>query len=238
MRLPLPFFGLFVAVGITLLSAQPRLEVADAGAAEKSAFKGCRLQDAQRFLVRSSYVRGGQLRDDQHRRAVRFRAEQYGAVEGLELERYNPELAYSRAKVVRFMGLPIEIHEKIAPAVRCVERRIKKTCTKKTQRYTPQAINGFRKHNTFRGLEISNHVFGIAVDIDPDRNPCCGCVKPWPDHPACQGEAESVFQRTALPRCWISAFERYGFYWLGRDPELRDTMHFEFLGNPDRIVAP
>jgi hypothetical protein len=29
---------------------------------------------------------------------------------------------------------------------------------------------------------------------------------------------------------------KVGFYWLGRDPQLRDTMHFEFLGNPDRIV--
>ena len=38
---------------------------------------------------------------------------------------------------------------------------------------------------------------------------------------------------TALPKCWIDAFEHYGFYWLGRDPDLRDTMHFEFLGDPE-----
>ena len=44
------------------------------------------------------------------------------------------------------------------------------------------------------------------------------------------------FERTELPRCWIDTFERYGFYWLGRDPQLRDTMHFEFLGNPERII--
>jgi hypothetical protein len=46
-----------------------------------------------------------------------------------------------------------------------------------------------------------------------------------------------VFERTALPRCWIDAFERFGFYWLGRDPGLRDTMHFEFLGDPE-LIAP
>jgi hypothetical protein len=39
----------------------------------------------------------------------------------------------------------------------------------------------------------------------------------------------------AMPECWVHAFERYGFYWLGHDV-LRDTMHFEFLGDPDRIV--
>jgi hypothetical protein len=229
-----------VIAGIVIALAHelPELEVADAHAAEKPSGSGCRLQDPQRFLVRSSYVKRGQLQDDPHRKAVRFRAKHYGNVEGLELERYNPESAYAQAKLVRFMGIAIEVHEKIAPALRCVQRRIKKTCTKKAERYTPQAMNGFRKHNSFRGLEISNHVFGIAVDIDPDRNPCCGCVEPWPDHPACKEKVDSVFQRTAMPRCWINAFERYGFYWLGRDAELRDTMHFEFLGDPDRIVAP
>jgi hypothetical protein len=39
----------------------------------------------------------------------------------------------------------------------------------------------------------------------------------------------------AMPECWVHSFERYGFYWLGHDV-LRDTMHYEFLGDPDRIV--
>ena len=39
----------------------------------------------------------------------------------------------------------------------------------------------------------------------------------------------------AMPECWVHAFERFGFYWLGHDV-LQDTMHFEFLGDPDRIV--
>jgi hypothetical protein len=39
----------------------------------------------------------------------------------------------------------------------------------------------------------------------------------------------------AMPECWVHAFERFGFYWLGHDV-LKDTMHFEFLGDPDKIV--
>jgi hypothetical protein len=39
----------------------------------------------------------------------------------------------------------------------------------------------------------------------------------------------------AMPECWVHAFERYGFYWLGHDV-LRDTMHYEFLGDPDHIL--
>jgi len=80
---------------------------------------------------------------------------------------------------------------------------------------------------------VSNHLFGIAIDIDPDRNPCCGCVEPWPSHPACKAAKKDPYEMSELPRCWVQAFERYGFYWLGRD-QLHDTMHFEFLGDPDR----
>ena len=74
---------------------------------------------------------------------------------------------------------------------------------------------------------------GIAIDIDPDRNPCCGCVDPWPNHRYCKSGAKSVFEKTELTRCWIDSFERHGFYWLGHD-SLEDTMHFEYLGDPDR----
>ncbi|QUS47068.1 hypothetical protein F1331_25700 [Salmonella enterica subsp. enterica serovar Dessau] len=28
-----------------------------------------------------------------------------------------------------------------------------------------------------------------------------------------------------------------GFYWLGHDV-LQDTMHFEFLGDPDKVIEP
>jgi D-alanyl-D-alanine carboxypeptidase len=134
------------------------------------------------------------------------------------------------------MGLPVQVHKKIAPALRCVERYIRRTCTGPKELYTPRALGGFRQNNTYRGGEISNHLFGIAIDIDPDRNPCCGCVSPWPNHPACRSPSDTVFERTALPRCWIDGFERFGFYWLGRDPGLRDTMHFEFLGDPEQLA--
>jgi hypothetical protein len=33
----------------------------------------------------------------------------------------------------------------------------------------------------------------------------------------------------------VRQFERFGWYWLGRDT-LQDTMHFEFLGDPTQIT--
>ena len=39
----------------------------------------------------------------------------------------------------------------------------------------------------------------------------------------------------AMPKSWVEVFEKYGFYWLGHDV-LQDTMHFEFLGEPEKIL--
>lgn len=199
-------------------------------------YRGCRFQKPQAFLIRKNFMVGKVLDGSKSNQAIRYRVERYGRIEGGPFEQLNQKTAYSQAKAIRFMGLPLLVHGKIAPALACVEHRIKKDCTKPAERYRARAVGGFRRENSYRGAEVSNHLFGIAVDIDPDRNPCCGCVAPWPEHKACQGEADSIFDRTELPRCWIDTFEKYGFYWLGRDPQLRDTMHFEFLGNPDRIV--
>jgi hypothetical protein len=236
-------WGLFVVAGFGASSAraESRAKVKETESRRERANKrsdkatnGCRLQRAQSFLKRPTFIKGGMLQGRRHQRALRYRVEHYGHVEGLGLESLNSQTAFSQAESVRFLGLPLSVHKKIVPALRCVERRIAKVCKKADSRYTPQAVGGFRQGNTYRGGEVSNHLFGIAIDIDPDRNPCCGCVKPWPEHPLCKDPERSIYEKTSLPRCWIRAFERYGFYWLGRD-ELEDTMHFEYLGDPDRI---
>jgi hypothetical protein len=224
---------LILAVG---LSALPNVSAAERKRGQRHERNACPAQKPQPILIRSNFVKRGALEPKAHDEALRYRTERYGSIEGLGLERYNKQKAYASALGVRFMGLPLQIHKKVAPALRCVERYLERTCTGPKERYTPRAMGGFRQANTYRGGEVSNHLFGIAIDIDPNRNPCCGCVAPWRDHPACRHPAESVFERTALPRCWIDGFERFGFYWLGRDPELRDTMHFEFLGDPDHLA--
>ena len=186
----------------------------------------CRLQAPQRFLVRSSFVRKDGFYAEAHARALRYRVEKYGPI---------PDAA-TQAESTTFMGLPVTVHRKIVPALRCVQRRIERTCTRESDRYVPHALGGLREQNTYRGEEISNHLFGIAVDIDSDRNPCCGCAAPWPEHPLCKRKSKGPYGRTALTPCWVRSFGRYGFYRLGRDPILMDTMHFEFLGDPDRIA--
>lgn len=219
-----------LALGAVSLGGLPVVSAAGGGASRKA--RSCKPQRAKDFLKRTSFVRAGALDAEAHRRALRWRVERYGHVPGAPYEDSHPRTAASFAKPVRFFGLPIVVHERMAPALACVETRIRATCKGKGKAYVPKAIGGLREANTYRGGEVSNHLFGLAIDLDPARNPCCGCVAPWPEHALCKKpRTKGVWDRTALTPCWVAAFERHGFHWLARDP-LEDTMHFEYLGDP------
>lgn len=194
----------------------------------------CRAQKPQTFLKRSHYVKKNMIDPKAHARAIRYRAEKYGSIPGIGATAFNPEPVSRHVTHTRFFGLPIVMHERVAPALACVERRIKQKCTGPKSRYEPRAIGGLRTENTIRQGEISNHLFGIAIDIDPNRNPCCHCVAKWQGHKKCRQPVKSPYERADLSRCWVDAFEHYGFYWLGLD-SLEDTMHFEFLGDPAKL---
>jgi len=219
-------FVVLLALGATL--ALPRVAVVRA---ETPAT--CRREVAQRFLMRKAYVRNRVLDARAHARALKWRVQTYGTVPGIGLASEGGDPVSAHVRSTTFMGLPIVMHEKVIPKLRCVERRIRRQCKAPKNRYTPRTIGGLRTVNTSHHGEVSNHLFGIAIDIDPDKNPCCHCVEPWPSHRACKDPNRSVYERTELPRCWIRAFERYGFHWLG-DDQLEDTMHFEYLADPDR----
>lgn len=190
----------------------------------------CNEQSPQDFLVRSTFLRGGQ---DAIQRAIQYRTDTYGYFKGFGRAGANAQPPSTYVVSTTFMDLPIKMHRRVVPALQCVEEEIKRTCASRP--YTPHALAGIRYRNTYRGGEVTNHIYGIAIDIDPGQNSCCGCVKPWNDAPICKRPAKTEYDRMAMPECWVRAFERYGFYWLGHDV-LRDTMHFEFLGDPDRIL--
>jgi hypothetical protein len=200
----------------------------------------CREQGAQPFLVRGNWFpkttdadkikEGRKVFAD----AVKYRTEKYGYFEGFGSKHLNPNPPSHYAKSTTFMGMTVQVHERIIPALKCVEAALK--AGPAAGEYHPRAMGGIRFKNTYRGFEVSNHVYGIAVDIEPDRNSCCGCVAPWPDNPLCKAKGKTIWERMAMPKSWVETFERYGFYWLGHDV-LQDTMHFEFLGDPDKILA-
>ncbi len=199
----------------------------------------CREQGPQAFLVRGSWFpkatdadavkAGRKMLED----AIKYRTEKYGYFEGFGSPKGNPHPPKHYAKSTSFMGMSAQVHEKIVAPLKCVEAALKASGA--GDEYKPRAMGGMRFHNTYKGVEVSNHVYGIAIDIEPDKNTCCGCVKPWNEHPLCKKKVKSVFERMAMPKSWVDTFERFGFYWLGHDV-LADTMHFEFLGDPDKVV--
>ncbi len=198
----------------------------------------CNEQEPQPFLIKAhfdSHVanHGGrrewvQILD----RAVRYRTEQYGYVEGYGDKAWNDRTPADEARAVTFFGVPVMIHRRIAGALACVESAIRARCAEHP--YQPTVLSGHRKRNTYVNGEISNHVYGIALDVDPTRNPCCKCIGSWRESARCQND-KTQYERMDMPRCWVGEFERFGFYWLGHD-RIEDTMHFEFLGDPNRIL--
>jgi hypothetical protein len=210
-----------------------RLEPMDAGpsgAEELVSQSACNEQPPQEFLVRGHFLKEG---PSGNLRAIQYRTDQYGYFKGFG--RPGPGARSPSAFVVdtTFFGLRVKMHGKVVPALACVEEEIRRTCAEHP--YTPHALAGIRYRNTYRGGEVTNHAYGIAIDVDPSINTCCGCVPPWNDAPACKRPVKSEYGHMAMPECWVHSFERYGFYWLGHDV-LKDTMHFEFLGDPERIV--
>ena len=189
----------------------------------------CNEQPPQDFLIRGNFLRA----PDGNSRSIQYRTDTYGSVPGFGRPLQGTLPARSSVLTTTFMGLPVRMHKKVVPALKCVEEEIKLTCGEHP--YTAHALAGVRFNNTYRGGEVTNHMFGIAIDIDPAINTCCGCVKPWSSSPLCARKAKTEYDRMAMPECWVHAFERYGFYWLGHDV-LRDTMHYEFLGDPAKIL--
>jgi D-alanyl-D-alanine carboxypeptidase len=200
----------------------------------------CREQSAQPFLLRQGQLaKPGATWAEQRQiaaariRSIAYRTREYGYFHGFGSPGDNSHSPRYYAETTKFMGVPVVVNRKIVPALECVQAALLRDCA--AHPYQPEHLSGLRLHNTYKDYEISNHVYGIAIDVDPARNPCCHCVGHWAKQAICRKHFASVYDEMAMPRCWVKVFERYGFYWLGHD-ELGDTMHFEFLGDPERIL--
>jgi hypothetical protein len=195
----------------------------------------CLEQRAQDFLIRSNWFTHGADGAAMFQKSLKYRTEHYGYFAGFGRAEWNATTPKQNAVAATFMGMPIQINKRVVPALACVEKALMAGAAHND--YHPRGIGGIRFHNTYHGGEVSNHVYGIAMDMDSDVNTCCGCVGSWPSHPLCQKQVSSIYERARVTASWVEVFERYGWYWLGHDV-LQDTMHFEFLGDPDKILAP
>ena len=209
----------------------------------------CIEQKPQEFLTRA-YYRGDAQR---MKAAVDYRTRNYGKFPGFGESADNPHTPEHYSADTTFMGLPVRLNRRIIPALKCVERAIRENCSGpckpdprfpkdctlpfKRHPYQPQRLSGLRMKNSFKGGQVSNHVYGIAIDLDPSLNTCCGCTAAWRENPLCKrADLTTPSQRMVMPGCWVRQFEKYGWFWLG-DDRLQDTMHFAFLGDPARVES-
>lgn len=144
---------------------------------------------------------------------------------------------YTLIRETSFMGVRVKMNKLVIQSLKCVEKRIKKSCNDK---YNVGHLSGWRDSDTILGVETSDHIYGVSLDIDPNINPCCGCTEKWRKSPRCAGEGVIEHDhgpktgRYDLPQCWIDSFKKENWYWYGDDPSLRDTMHFTFIGKPNQ----
>ncbi|HTL11602.1 MAG TPA: hypothetical protein VL588_03895, partial [Bdellovibrionota bacterium] len=112
----------------------------------------CHPQEAQEFLLRSTTIHNPEAL----KRSIAYRRQEYGSPVSTDAGS-----AASQAVDTLFMGLPVKLHRRIVDAVACAEKKIRSECA---EPYHAGHLSGLRLKNTYTGGEVSNHLFGLALD--------------------------------------------------------------------------
>lgn len=111
--------------------------------------------------------------------------------------------------LVNFVGHQVQFHPKAAPYLAAVSKEIEES--KINYRFDDvQTFNA----DSRSGYGPSFHTFGLAIDVNPVRNPSTHSRPPITD----------------IPSQIIDIFKKYGFGWGGDWQEPVDPMHFEWYG--------
>jgi hypothetical protein len=138
-------------------------------------------------------------------------------VEALLRATFGPRPAAEQVRA-RFLGMPVRVHRKVAPALARVEARLAKA-RERDQALRPflRRLSGGFADRKIAGTDRSSaHAFGIAIDLDSSMSDY------WRWH-----AREPHRFRNRIPQAIVDAFEAEGFIWGGRWYHY-DTMHFEY----------
>jgi len=117
---------------------------------------------------------------------------------------------------VKFLGMNYTVHNKMASALNNAQTQIEKAGI--TYKSTDTAGGGFNWRtnvNDTKNKQLSFHSFGIAIDINPNKNP-----NYRPKETPC---------KTDMPQELINILKNNGFRWGGEYKSVCDSMHFEWV---------
>lgn len=109
-------------------------------------------------------------------------------------------------------GKEVTINKNIAPSLDNIQKEVNALNTG----YSFDDIQTLNYRSKRGGGGLSLHSFGIAIDINPSRNP----LQP--------GKRSEI--QMDIPESIINAFRKNGFFWGGDWTGYADPMHFEWYG--------
>ena len=130
----------------------------------------------------------------------------------------GPAVAAAQQVRVLFLGMPVRVHRKIAPALARVAERLAQArlADAGLGRFLRRLSGGFAVRKIAGTERTSAHAFGIAIDLDKSESDYWRWQKGRP-----------LRWRNRFPQAIVDAFEAEGFIWGGRWYHY-DTMHFEY----------
>jgi hypothetical protein len=142
----------------------------------------------------------------------------------------RPE-AVSHIVVVNFLGFPVEVHERIAPALKnaalaCDALRARDPAVRAFFAALKE-IDGFNYRDIAGTKSRSYHGYGLAIDMIPKSYAGKQTYWRWSAGWMDDWWAIPYEKRWMVPQAVVSAFEDNGFVWGGKWLFF-DTMHFEY----------
>lgn len=133
-------------------------------------------------------------------------------VNGQTVTACNP----SEIRTISFLGKQVQVNQAIVADLQAINTEWANSTDPRIRNYRIDTIYGYVcKHVKNQPGKVSAHSFGIALDINPSRNPFSytRCITDMPQ-PA-----------------FVQMFKSRGFGWGGNWNSLKDAMHFSKLPN-------
>jgi hypothetical protein len=132
---------------------------------------------------------------------------------------------------VDFLGFSVQVHERIAEALRDVAREceaLRSSNLRIAAFFSGLAeIDGFNYRDVAGTLSRSYHSYGLALDLIPKNYAGKIPYWRWVMERDDRWWATPYKRRWSVPQQVVVAFERHGFVWGGKWLFF-DTMHFEY----------